>query len=653
VNSSRRLTAITDPDAAHTDFAYTTQGWLDTLTDRRGGKWQFYYNTPTGLVDSVQAPSVTVDEAGMLVTRTPRTRYTRWQAVGVPTTTTSSSTPFTGVTDTVRTAVVRDPLGLPTFYEVDLWGQPTRVADTLGEVQTSGRVERLYVPTMNYYTYTGDTAWSWRIPTPLIRWTEDPVQGRGEYRYSYEDPLLSDDFSPPFLQMEQKPGASPVYYAYVGGMAPQIDSIWGPGIQTTRYHYGVHSNAYLYGLPDSVSMASTATGLPYPWNTLFAITRSERYTYNTTHWGRTSRRDPEGHLTTYSYDPVFGNLAQVTQPSGATTATVFDSQGRDSVVSGTGRAAVVTTYDALDRVLTQRVLTTPNVLTTYAYDALYPTAVVDGASQTYTTERDALGRVRKDYAANSTTSYRALVYDAAGRLVQVTNRRGQVLRLTYDARGRLLTRRDTTDTTVADTMAYPTARTMVYVNAVARDTVALDEALVGRAAATTTRRFGTDATKYFRIVQSRMNLWTGADSLTVEENTPDSYFQTRYRQPEWALYGTSVDLDGQAVLTPPAESRAASAVAVGERHGPQTGAVCEWRAAGGGAVHRGGGGHGVPAGPRVRLDGAGEHGTAGVCRAAPALRLRFVGAAGECRLPDPGGGRRLPCVADGLRGCRF
>lgn len=127
-------------------------------------------------------------------------------------------------------------------------------------------------------------------------------------------------------------------------------------------------------------------------------------------------------LTTYTYDTKGNLLTRTIQPTSDTTG----GAGLAAAVTGTARTTSYT-YNTAGQILTiDGTRTDVSDLTAYAYDTQGNLTTVTNAQNQLTT----LGN-----------------YDANGRVGSLTDPNGQLTSLSYDARGRLVTRSSGTETT--------------------------------------------------------------------------------------------------------------------------------------------------------------------------------------------------------------
>ena len=394
VNSSGNLTSVTQPSSSGTTaFAYDGSSRLSTITDAGSAVTTLHYNSNSWLLDSISLPAVALDTgSGPLATLSPRTMFSPWQTVGIPTGSTSSGTLAAVVDpDTVK-ARVTDAKGHSSSFTVDKWGQPLVVVDSIGTTTI----------TRNGLFATGIVA-----PT-----------GRTDL-YTYDGPFLTE------IRLE---GQKPQYVRY--GAYAQVDSTWGPGRIPTRSFLGTG------GRVDSVRFAGSSV---------------TKFTYNTRGQVLTIK-DPQNHLTKYHYQSHFGNLDSTLAPGNLYTRVRFDAFGRDSTVQSTGQPWRKTVYDVLNRPieLHDGVNTDPTLM---GYDELYLVRVEDSKEQVYRLERNALGWVTREFdPADTVNVFIRYDYNPDGLVTRTKNRRGDTILVSYDAAHRV--RSKSGQNVVVDSFAY-------------------------------------------------------------------------------------------------------------------------------------------------------------------------------------------------------
>jgi RHS repeat-associated protein len=136
-----------------------------------------------------------------------------------------------------------------------------------------------------------------------------------------------------------------------------------------------------------------------------------------------TRTDPDGNATHYAYDQIGDQVSQTNSDGGVTT-TSYDADGEVLSQTGPTGAQATATYDYLGRQLTatdvERYPSPASYTTTTSYAAT--TADPSGTWQSSVTTPDGVA-----------TSYG---YDAAGETTQVTDGAGNTTRTSYDALGR-------------------------------------------------------------------------------------------------------------------------------------------------------------------------------------------------------------------------
>ncbi len=150
------------------------------------------------------------------------------------------------------------------------------------------------------------------------------------------------------------------------------------------------------------------------------------YTYDS-NGNLLTRTDSLGNTTTFTYDPVFGQIASSTDPLGNVTKYTYDASGNR---------------------LTQ---TDPDSnTTTYAYNSFGQVVqTTDALGKTSTASYDSFGNVSTATDALGNTMH--FTHDAVSRLTQVVDALGRTTTLTYDALDRRLTRTNPKGATVSFT----------------------------------------------------------------------------------------------------------------------------------------------------------------------------------------------------------
>jgi RHS repeat-associated protein len=411
VASDSTLRVIRDPDGDSTRFAYDSQRRLETITDRRGSPSRFYYSAVFGKLDSLVMPKVLV--YGVTDSVAPTVWYTPWQVSGVPSGSTSSTSPFTGAT--ALQATVTDPLSHQTRFLVNAWGSPTQVVSAANDTAS--------------VVYNADGL-------VVIAWSPPGVT----YTSNYDSRGRLLNYTPP--------GGATVYYRY--GSWGQVDSVSGGG-RIGQYFF---LNATNGGRADSVRLAGSDS-------------LKTRYLYDSR--GRVTRViDAEKDTTLVHYDAAFGNLDSTLGSGNRFARKRFDHTGRDSLTATQYAPWSMVLYDALNRPTTS--YDTLNAAPTlFTYDKLFLVRVRDPANNYYRFQYNNLGwLVRRYDPADTTYRYESYDYDQDGRPVRWTNRRGQATSYSYDVLDRPLVKSGANTTT--DSLSYSADRRRVArFNGVVRD----------------------------------------------------------------------------------------------------------------------------------------------------------------------------------------
>jgi RHS repeat-associated protein len=412
VGSDSTLRVFKDPDGDSTRFGYDGLRRLSTIINRRGDTTSYVYDSLSGKLAWVDLPSVTLYNG----TARPRVRYSAWQALGVPTASTSG-TPMTPVLTNSVQGSTTDALGRAVSFTTDRWGQPLSITDPVGRTTTITRNGAFFPSSIRY-----------------------PEGG-------------TDNFT------------------FAGAL---LTSQTAAGQTAVNIHYGA------YAQPDTISgtgrpkiNASLGPGGRVDWVRL-AGQDSLRISYTYDSRGRVlSQTDSLGHTTSFHYDTVSGNLDSTLAPGNRFTKSTFDGHGRLKTQQSNNEPQRVVTYDTLNRVLQVNDGVNPSP-TIYGYDKLFLVRVKDAKGQVYRIDKNALGWTTRRYdPADTLNRYDSYVYDSTGRLHSWTNRRGQQINYTYDVLDRLISKSGTNTST--DSLAYSTdGKIAVMWNAVERDSVFRD-----------------------------------------------------------------------------------------------------------------------------------------------------------------------------------
>lgn len=169
--------------------------------------------------------------------------------------------------------------------------------------------------------------------------------------------------------------------------------------------------------------------------------------------------DRNGNVTTLARDQaggMAGNLMRITSPNGRYVNISYDSSNRVSQLTDVIGRTVVYTYDGSGRLW--KVTDPAGGITEYTYDASHRLLTLkDPRGNTHVTNTyDANGRVATQTQADGTTYQFAYTLDGNGKVTQtdVTDPRGSVRRLTFNANGYTLTNTEAYGEAIAQTTTY-------------------------------------------------------------------------------------------------------------------------------------------------------------------------------------------------------
>ncbi len=168
-----------------------------------------------------------------------------------------------------------------------------------------------------------------------------------------------------------------------------------------------------------------------------AIGQTTKYTYNS--FGQvTSTTDPQGSTTTYTYD-AFGNLTKTTDPTGAGTSYQYDTKGNVIQITNAAGQTATFTYDQSGNLTSVKDPT--GAATSFTYDAAgNMMSQTDASGATTRFEYNTLNQLIKvtDPSGNSTTS----TYDANGNRISETDANGNTTHYEHNYKGQLIKVKD-------------------------------------------------------------------------------------------------------------------------------------------------------------------------------------------------------------------
>lgn len=426
----RDVTSMTDPLGQITSYAFDAAGNKTGETAPDGSTKAWAHN-PDGTVSSStdalgHVTTYTYDASGNLAATTDPNRRT---------------TSF-GYNDAGQITSTSAPSGATTSYTVDAAGHVLTVTAPSGRVTTStydgdGNLTRVADPAGHATRYKYDLA------DEKIQQV-DPNHNVTNYAYDEDGHLTK----------VTAPGGGIARYEYdvAGRQSGVIDADGNrtathynlDGLQTAVYQPDGSHSTTSYDANGNVSSSTDFEG------------NATRYTYDVD--GRVeSTTDPLGRVTTVAYTPL-GQVAQVTLPDASTETYGYDKNGNQIRFTNADGAVTTYAYTLSGQLKSQ---TVPGGATTaYAYTVdgqLRVTTRPDGTTATnaYTLDGQ-LKNVHYSESGSTDTSYTytvsgqrktmtdasgatSYVYDAAGRVISVTDGAGKTVGYGYDADGNVTT----------------------------------------------------------------------------------------------------------------------------------------------------------------------------------------------------------------------
>jgi RHS repeat-associated protein len=474
VDANRCLVSAEDPDNVLTRFTCDSDGKLSTVTDRKNAVTTFVYNAFTWKLSQAILPNIPVDAGGGATTNTsPVINYSPWQAQGLPTSITSSSSPWEAPPSSVVQGSMTDAAGRFTSFKPNRFGQAIDITNPFG-VHTT-------------LTMSGI------LPTVITH----PNGSTDRYRYDAFGRMI----------MSRPAGKDSTNFTYSGALG-QLSDVWGPAARTEHRDYDAQNRV------SKISYDVDQT----QWVMFFYDPSTQR---------PFQIADNNAHGTNFLFDPVFGNVKQVTDQAGRVTTTSYDSYGRVATVSAAGHATQTTGYDLLNRVISRSDGVNP--ATTITYDALVQTDLQDGNGNVYHTDHNALGWVTGQCEGSSCITTR---YNRVGEPTSSTNRRGQMVNLTRDALGRVTSKNG--GGTVPATYSYSTnQKLMVMSNGIETDSLRLFPGSDTAAPSDTTviwiKPDSTQAPRRYQIVHTGIRTLAGSVTTSITSNTAVTFMTRHYR----------------------------------------------------------------------------------------------------------------------------
>lgn len=387
------LASLTVPSAGQVLFEYDAQTNLVALTDLRGSRWTFGYDSEHRLL-TVTGPlgkrlvANAYDTRGRLISQTNAlNQVTTWR---------------------------RDSSGSSGTLRVDIVAPGGRTATHYYD--GSSRLAQLVDPMGGQASFTYD---------PAGRRTSATDKNRAQATFAY------DAHGNPTSIVDR--AGSPLRLTFGDKGRPTERRDAAGGISTLRYD--AYGNLTQMTDARGASITFTYGNMGIPSRTTDANGNSWNTSYHLTH-RPIAATDPLGNTVQCTVDAL-GRLASITRPNTSERAQFsYDSNGH--LTNATDYLGFVTwyAYDAEDR-LVARTFVPQGAVTRYEYDDLGQlTACVDALGSRSTYHYDAGGRLVRTQDADGVVEL--IAYNLRSQITARTNAAGQVIRYEYDLNGNLV-----------------------------------------------------------------------------------------------------------------------------------------------------------------------------------------------------------------------
>jgi RHS repeat-associated protein len=408
-NDGSRLTNVTGLGGEQVRFTYGPYNEILSHTTLYGtvsrGQWDIAYDAMRR-VSTITGPPIVASGANVR----PVTKFRSQQVAtvlgyGVGTTQATAAPPLLADTPFVE---VTDPGNHTTKAALDLYGNPLKAVDSIGQTYTA--TYNTHGQPLTETTPTTNTTHDW-YASGYLHWSK--VNGVPVYEAFYDS--LN-------RKMTEGSGKAKQWFAY--GPAGEVTHTW-TGEQTDE--------------------SSTSTW--YTYNGRYQVVRID---------------GPKGERVEMGYD---GNVWRNTdfvksiREDGTilTTSMVYDALGRTRTTTDPLNEISTFNYDDLDRVVS--VVDTKGRAVRYFYTGPHQTQITDRAGKSWKFQYNALGWLMTEtFPDLKKRTYR---YDIDGLLIGSTDRRNLTVTRTYDAGHRLY---DLTADGVTTTYRYPDVHTTIVTN---------------------------------------------------------------------------------------------------------------------------------------------------------------------------------------------
>lgn len=162
------------------------------------------------------------------------------------------------------------------------------------------------------------------------------------------------------------------------------------------------------------------------------------YSYDTEKGYLLFKHDPQGGITSYTYD-MAGNRLSTTEPDGSTTTYTYDATGNMTSITDALGQTTSYTYNQYSQVLS--VTDAQGNVTGYGYDVNgNMISAMDSAGATTKYEYDVKGNVTRVISPLGQAT--CFTYDQSGNLISMTDAAGATTSFTYDAAGNMASKTD-------------------------------------------------------------------------------------------------------------------------------------------------------------------------------------------------------------------
>ncbi|MEZ5406029.1 MAG: RHS repeat-associated core domain-containing protein [Verrucomicrobiia bacterium] len=421
------LTRYTDPLGNSYQLVHTADGLLQQITKPGGGTATYTYakGRPSQIKDlSGNLWSFTYDLAGRLATLMDPEGHS----------TTYTYDPKDRITS------IKDPLGNQTVYQYDLRSKLTKITDAQGAITTLTYTPQKKLASITD-AQTNTTTFLYDNEDRLIS-AIDPLGNTTQYEY--------DKIGRRIATVDPLGNRYIHHYNEAGNLTETIDPLknrqyqlqYNRQNQITRIKtIDKEQQNNHYNKQGLLTAQNSGAGRRshFEYDAMNRLVQTKNSAKQQAQQAfdvdsnLSSLTDSENHTTRLSYDKA-GQLTSLKTPSGQTMAYTYNSRNLIESVVWPSEQKVNFTYDAAGQLKT---LTEEDGDTSFTYDKVGRPLTITKDGKTITRKYDKLGQlIRFTDASGNVLNY---VYDAVGRLTQLTYPDGKTVAYNYDANSRLTT----------------------------------------------------------------------------------------------------------------------------------------------------------------------------------------------------------------------